>query len=166
MWRREAIPANWMLRLGVGRLLKAWRFPSVRSRSLAALHLLNLYGRSAYARSSVAHTPEHGIVLGTLVPEPLGKIPADQRADPLEIAYGQDLLSLLEAGLSLEQVAYLDAFLAEDRTRDIALRLAITAKAASARMRRFEAKLLEMYTGLTAGSRHHTDSETKANMVE
>ena len=49
--------------------------------------------------------------------------------------------SLLEAQLPPEQVPYLDAFLADDEPKDIAPRLGISAKAASARMRRFKAKL-------------------------
>ena len=55
----------------------------------------------------------------------------------------------LEAQLPPEQVPYLDAFLADDDPRDIAPRLGISAKAASARMRRFKAKLGVIYSGLT-----------------
>jgi DNA-directed RNA polymerase specialized sigma24 family protein len=52
----------------------------------------------------------------------------------------------LEAHLSPEQIPFLDAFIAGEKPREIAQRLGITAKAASARMRRFKAKLAELYT--------------------
>src|SRR6202162_734583 len=74
---------------------------------------------------------------------------ADPRGDPFETVYRKELVSLLEAQLSPEQVPYLDAFLADDDPKDIAPRLGISAKAASARMRRFEAKLAVIYSGLT-----------------
>jgi hypothetical protein len=73
---------------------------------------------------------------------------ADAQPDPFETAYRQELIALLEARLSPEQLPYLDAFLADDKPRDIAPRLGITAKAASARMRRFQAKLREIYSAL------------------
>ncbi len=82
---------------------------------------------------------------------------ADARPDPFETAYGQELVALLEARLPPEQIPYLDAFLADDEPKDIAPRLGISAKAASARMRRFQAKLAEIYSGLTPGLRHHND---------
>ena len=82
---------------------------------------------------------------------------ADARTDPFETAYRHELITLLEARLPPEQVPYLDAFLADDTPKDIAPRLGISAKAASARMRRFRAKLAEIYSGLTPGVRHHTD---------
>jgi DNA-directed RNA polymerase specialized sigma24 family protein len=78
----------------------------------------------------------------------LERIP-DARPDPLETVYRQELVSLLEARLPPEQVPYLDAFLADDEPKDIAPRLGISAKAASARMRRFQAKLAKIYSGLT-----------------
>ena len=74
---------------------------------------------------------------------------ADARPDPFDTAYRKELVELLEARLPPEQVPYLDAFLAEDEPKDIAPRLGISAKAASARMRRFEAKLAKIYSGLT-----------------
>jgi DNA-directed RNA polymerase specialized sigma24 family protein len=82
---------------------------------------------------------------------------ADAHPDPFETAYRQELVTLLEARLPPDQVPYLDAFLADEKPREIAPRLGITAKAASARMRRFRAKLAEIYSGLTPGLRHHTD---------
>ena len=74
---------------------------------------------------------------------------ADPRGDPFETVYRQELVALLEAQLSPEQIPYLDAFLAADDPRDIAPRMGISPKAASARMRRFKAKLGVIYTGLT-----------------
>ena len=74
---------------------------------------------------------------------------ADPRGDPFETVYRQELVALLEAQLSPEQIPYLDAFLADDDPRDIAPRLGISSKTASARMRRFKAKLGVIYTGLT-----------------
>src|ERR1700692_46076 len=74
---------------------------------------------------------------------------ADPRGDPFETVYRKELVSLLEAQLPPEQVPYLDAFIADDDPKDIAPRLGISAKAASARMRRFEAKLAVIYSGLT-----------------
>ena len=74
---------------------------------------------------------------------------ADARPDPFETVYGQELVALLEARLPLEQVPYLDAFLADDEPKDIAPRLGISAKAASARMRRFQAKLGAILSGRT-----------------
>ena len=74
---------------------------------------------------------------------------ADPRGDPFETLYRKELVSLLEAQLPPGQVPYLDAFLADDDPKDIAPRLGISAKAASARMRRFEAKLAVIYSGLT-----------------
>jgi hypothetical protein len=74
---------------------------------------------------------------------------ADPRGDPFETVYRQELVALLEAQLSPEQIPYLDAFLADDDPRDIAPRMGISPKAASARMRRFKAKLGVIYSGLT-----------------
>ena len=74
---------------------------------------------------------------------------ADARPDPFETVYHQELIALLEARLPPEQVPYLDAFLADDEPKDIAPRFGISAKAASARMRRFQAKLAKIYSGLT-----------------
>ena len=74
---------------------------------------------------------------------------ADARPDPFEAAYRHELVAILEARLPPEQVPYLDAFLAEDEPKDIGPRLGISAKAASARMRRFQAKLAKIYSGLT-----------------
>src|SRR5580704_1029925 len=65
---------------------------------------------------------------------------SDTREDPFETAYGRELLSRLEAELPPDKMLYLDAFLAGERPKDIAKRLGISAKAASARMRRFKAK--------------------------
>ena len=74
---------------------------------------------------------------------------ADGRPDPFEAAFRKELVAILEARLPPEQIPYLDAFLAEDEPKDIAPRLGISAKAASARMRRFQAKLAKIYSGLT-----------------
>ena len=74
---------------------------------------------------------------------------ADARPDPFETVYRQELVAFLEAQLPPEQVPYLDAFLADDRPKDIAPRLGISAKAASARMRRFQAKLGVILSGRT-----------------
>src|SRR4029077_18174588 len=83
---------------------------------------------------------------------------ADPRGDPFETVYRKELVSLLEAQLPPKQVPYLDAFLADDDPKDIAPRLGISAKAASARMRRFEAKLAVIYSGLTTRIKApHTD---------
>jgi hypothetical protein len=72
----------------------------------------------------------------------------DPREDPFETVYGWELLSRLEALLPPEQVPYLDAFLAGDKPRDLARCLGISAKAASARMRRFKAKVADLYAAL------------------
>jgi len=69
---------------------------------------------------------------------------ADGGANPLEALVDRERIARLEAHLTPEQVSYLDAFIAGDKPRDIAERLGITAKAASARMRRFKAKLAEL----------------------
>ena len=76
---------------------------------------------------------------------------ADARPDPFETAYRQELVAFLEAQLPPEQVPYLDAFLADDEPKDLAPRLGISAKAASARMRRFQVKLGVILSGLTPG---------------
>ena len=73
---------------------------------------------------------------------------SDTREDPFDTVYGWELLSRLEARLPPEQVPYLDAFLAGDKPGDIARRLGISAKAASARMRRFKAKVMDLYVAL------------------
>ena len=73
---------------------------------------------------------------------------SDAREDPFETVYGRELLSRLEAMLPPEQVPYLDAFLAGEQPKDLAKRLGISAKAASARMRRFKAKLADLYATL------------------
>lgn len=73
---------------------------------------------------------------------------SDAREDPFETVYGRELLSRLEALLPPEQVPYLDAFLAGEQPRDVAKRLGISPKAASARMRRFKAKLADLYDTL------------------
>jgi DNA-directed RNA polymerase specialized sigma24 family protein len=73
---------------------------------------------------------------------------SDAREDPFETVYGRELISRLEAMLPPEQVPYLDAFLAGERPKDVAKRLGISAKAASARMRRFKAKLADLYATL------------------
>ena len=70
---------------------------------------------------------------------------SDSREDPFQIVFGRELLSRLEAMLPPEQLPYLDAFLAGEQPRDVAKRLGISAKAASARMRRFRAKLADLY---------------------
>jgi DNA-binding NarL/FixJ family response regulator len=70
------------------------------------------------------------------------------REDPFETVYGRELLSHLEATLPPEQLAYLDAFLAGEKPKDIAQRLGISAKAASARMRRFKANVADWYAAL------------------
>jgi hypothetical protein len=74
---------------------------------------------------------------------------ADARPDPFETVYRQELVAFLEAQLPPEQVPYLDAFLAADEPKDIAPRFGISAKAASARMRRFQVKLGVILSGLT-----------------
>jgi len=74
---------------------------------------------------------------------------ADPRGDPFETVYRQELVAFLEAQLPPEQLPYLDAFLADDEPKDIAPRLGISAKAASARMRRFQAKLGVILSGRT-----------------
>src|SRR6202047_1379706 len=74
---------------------------------------------------------------------------ADPRGDPFETVCSKEIVSLLEAQLPPEQVPFLGAFLADDDPKDIAPRLGISAKAASARMRRFEARLGVIYSGLT-----------------
>ena len=73
---------------------------------------------------------------------------SDAREDPFETVYGRELISRLEAMLPPEQVPYLDAFLAGEQPKDVAKRLGISAKAASARMRRFKAKLADLYATL------------------
>ena len=73
---------------------------------------------------------------------------SDPREDPFETVYGRELLSRLEAMLPPEQVPYLDAFLAGEQPKDLAKRLKISAKAASARMRRFKVKLANLYATL------------------
>lgn len=73
---------------------------------------------------------------------------SDSREDPFETVYGRELLSRLEAMLPPEQVPYLDAFLAGEQPKDVARRLGISPKAASARMRRFKAKLADLYVTL------------------
>ena len=73
---------------------------------------------------------------------------SDAREDPFETVYGRELISRLEAMLPPEQVPYLDAFLAGEQPKDLAKRLGISAKAASARMRRFKAKLADLYATL------------------
>ena len=72
----------------------------------------------------------------------------DTPEDTFETVYGWELLSRLEAGLRPEEVPYLDAFLAGDRPKDISRRLGISPKAASARMRRFKAKVADLYAAL------------------
>ena len=72
----------------------------------------------------------------------------DKREDPFETVWGRELLSHLEAGLPPEQIPYLDAFLAGEKPRDVAQRLGISPKAASARMRRLKAKVAELYAAL------------------
>jgi len=71
---------------------------------------------------------------------------ADEGASPFDTVVGRELVARLEAHLSPEQIPFLDAFIAGEKPREIAQRLGITAKAASARMRRFKAKLAELYT--------------------
>ena len=73
---------------------------------------------------------------------------SDSREDPFESVYGKELLSRLEALLPPEQAPYLDAFIAGEKPKDVARRLGISPKAASARMRRFKAKLAELYASL------------------
>ena len=73
---------------------------------------------------------------------------SDAQEDPFQIVYGRELLSRLEAMLPPEQVPYLDAFLAGEQPKDVARRLGISSKAASARMRRFRAKLADLYATL------------------
>jgi len=70
------------------------------------------------------------------------------REDPFETVYGRELLSRLVAELPPEQAPYLDAFLAGEKPKEIAQRLGISAKAASARMRRFKAKVADLYAAL------------------
>lgn len=70
---------------------------------------------------------------------------ADRGANPLEALVRREPITRLEAHLTPEQLPYLDAFIADEKPRDIAARLGITAKAASARMRRFKTKLADLY---------------------
>jgi len=77
---------------------------------------------------------------------------ADNSANPLDILVERELIARLEAHLPPEQVPYLDAFIAGEKPQDIAARLGITAKAASARMRRFKVKLADLYTTLRPDS--------------
>ncbi len=72
----------------------------------------------------------------------------DAREDPFETVYRSELLSRLEALLPPEQLPYLEAFLAGEQPKDVAKRLGISPKAASARMRRFKAKLANLYDTL------------------
>jgi hypothetical protein len=69
---------------------------------------------------------------------------ADNSTNPLDTLVGRELIAQLEAHLSPGQIPYLDAFIAGEKPQDIAARLGITAKAASARMRRFKAKLADL----------------------
>ena len=71
---------------------------------------------------------------------------ADEGASPFDTVVGRELVARLEAHLSPELIPFLDAFIAGEKPREIAQRLGITAKAASARMRRFKAKLAELDT--------------------
>lgn len=73
---------------------------------------------------------------------------SDAREDPFETVYGRELITRLEKMLPPDQVPYLDAFLAGEQPKDVAKRLGISAKAASARMRRFKAKLANLYVTL------------------
>jgi DNA-directed RNA polymerase specialized sigma24 family protein len=73
---------------------------------------------------------------------------SDAREDPFETVYRSELLSRLEALLPPEQLPYLEAFLAGEQPKDVAKRLGISPKAASARMRRFKAKLANLYDTL------------------
>jgi hypothetical protein len=73
---------------------------------------------------------------------------SQSREDPFQTVYGRELLSRLEAELPAELLPYLDSFLAGEKPRDIAKRLGISAKAASARMRRFKAKVANLYATL------------------
>jgi DNA-directed RNA polymerase specialized sigma24 family protein len=76
---------------------------------------------------------------------------SQSREDPFQTVYGRELLSRLEAELPAEQLPYLDAFLAGEKPKEIAKRLGISAKAASARMRRFKAKIANLYATLRIG---------------
>ena len=82
---------------------------------------------------------------------------ADNSANPLDTLVGRELIAHLEAQLSPEQVPYLDAFIAGEKPQDIAARLGITAKAASARMRRFKVKLADLYAALRPDSGDRDD---------
>jgi len=84
----------------------------------------------------------------TYIERPLLEQFSDAREDPFETVYGRELITRLEKMLPPEQVPYLDAFLAGEQPKDVAKRLGISAKAASARMRRFKAKLADLYATL------------------
>jgi len=73
---------------------------------------------------------------------------ADNSANPLDLLVDREVIARLEAHLSPGQLPYLDAFIAGEKPQDIAARLGITAKAASARMRRFKVKLADLYAAL------------------
>jgi hypothetical protein len=76
---------------------------------------------------------------------------ADDSANPFDTVVGQELVARLEAHLPPDQLPYLDAFVVGEEPRDIAVRLGITAKAASARMRRFKTKFADLYAALRPG---------------
>jgi hypothetical protein len=82
---------------------------------------------------------------------------ADHGANPLDTLVGRELIVRLEARLSPEQIPYLDAFITGEKPQDIAARLGITAKAASARMRRFKVKLADLYAALRPDSGDRDD---------
>jgi hypothetical protein len=84
---------------------------------------------------------------------------ADNSANPLDTLVGRELIVRLEAHLSPEQIPYLDAFITGEKPQDIAARLGITAKAASARMRRFKVKLADLYAALRPDSGDRDDQQ-------
>ena len=80
-------------------------------------------------------------------PSSLERCAADGE-NPFETLVGRELVARLEAHLPPEQVPYLDAFIAGEKPKDLAVRLGISAKAASARMRRFKARVADLYEAL------------------
>ena len=89
---------------------------------------------------------------------------ADNSENPLDTLVGRELIARLEAYLPPEQLPYLDAFIAGEKPQDVAARLGITAKAASARMRRFKAKLADLYAALRRDSGDRDDQRISHNM--
>jgi hypothetical protein len=80
-------------------------------------------------------------------PSILARCAADGET-PFDTVVGGELVARLEAHLPPDQLPYLDAFIAGERPKDLAARLGISAKAASARMRRFKVRVADLYAAL------------------